>query len=511
MALKLDAENINLTNRTHLYALIREIEGAQNIERKKNAFIAFECQEGRQKYHVKKRLAVQYPETHEKFRIGNVEIVKKIIRKKAKAYKTAPIRSLDTDAESLALEGIYDKFKFSRAFKEADRIYNLHKYVALWLSYKNPDDDGLDLDGTYGLQALAPYEYDLVRNDKGVPVIFALSYGGTDITQGADGVEQVITEDQRDTAAETKRFSFWSKDHFVKVSTKGVTEDGEPFITELKTIPNPIRRLPIAFLSQDTAADYPIPSALADKAIDFNVDFSDLRTSVSAQGHGQLVISAPENMKLRQVHMGMHTAINLPQSKKADDKATTAEYISASPDLSGALSVLQFTMLQIMDDEGITAKSAIEGGIDEAKSGFDRVLKEADVQAAIEDNQELYSDCLELDVYLTLKSFEDALNNTIFKSETITTTFSKPKVLTTDKEVRDSIAFDEENGLSLSYEKHMVLDPNISKEKAIEREAEIQVEQEAKAARIRKLLGSGDDENEDDNIDPDKKKEIDKG
>lgn len=494
----IDAKDIDLTNRKHIYALINDIESEQNVRRKKNAYIAFECQEGRQKDHVKDRLNILYPETSKKFRVGNVEAVKKIVNKKSKAYKTSPIRKLDDDAQTIALEELYDKFKFSRAFKEADRIFNLHKYTCLWLSYTNPPEDGEELEGTYNLQALAPYEYDLVRDDKGVPFVFIQSYSGIEVTKGEDGIEQTITEDQRDTSAESKRYSFWTARHFVSVVTKGKAAAGNPFIESMKVINNPISRLPIAFLSQDTSADYPIPSAMADKSIDWNVEFSDLKTASATQGHGQLTISAPETMKLRVMHMGMHTAINLPQSRKATDKPTTAEYISASPDLAGQLGVLKFSLLQMLDDEGITTSSAIEGGVNQVTSGFDRLLKEADVQDIIEDNQELYSDCLEPETYLTLKAYEDALNSTAFRSENIDTSFLKPKVLITDKETLDNIEKREGLGLSLSYEKHMIIDPNLSKESAIKREEEILSEQDKKAGKMRSILGVGDTTNQGD-------------
>ena len=264
MALSIDAQDVDLTKREHIHALINEIEGSQNVERKRAAFQAFECQEGRQKDHVIDRLRALYPETFAKFRVGNVAAVSKVIKKKAKAYKTSPLRKLDNDVQTEALNEIYNDFKFSRAFKEADRIFNLHKYVCLWLSYDNPAEDSEALKGKYNLQALAPYEYDLVNDDKGRPRIFVLSYSGTEATKGADGIEQVITEDQRDTSAETKRYSFWSKDHFVKVVTRGRTEKAAKII-QLEIKPNPIKRLPIAYLSNDTANDYPIASSRSEE------------------------------------------------------------------------------------------------------------------------------------------------------------------------------------------------------------------------------------------------------
>lgn len=502
MGLGIDANEIDITNRLHLGLLISEIEGSQNIQRKKESFIAFECQEGRQKDHVKDRLAALYPETHQKFRVGNVAIVNKIIKKKAKAYKNQPIRKLKTERETKELNKIYDNYKFSRAFKEADKIYNREKYVCLWLSYENPLEGSEELKGTYNLQALAPYEYDLVRDDKGVPKIFILSYSGTDVTKGADGIEQTISEDQRDTSAETKRYSIWTKDYFVKVVARGKGAD-KPTLEYVEMKANPIKKLPIAFLSQDTSADYPIPSSLADRAIDWNVEFSDLKTAASTQGHGQLVIKHSETIKLRQLHMGMHTAINLPQPRKPEEKPTEADYISANPDLAGQLDVLKFSLVQILDDEGISTKSAIGGGVDEVKSGFDRLLKEADVQDSIEDNQELYTDCLEQEVYLCLKAYEDALNQNTFSSDSLEVTFEKPKVLISDKETLENIRTREELGLLLSYEKHMIINPNLDETKAKKREEDIQAEKVDKVKRMQSLLGDSEEVEDDEELEED--------
>jgi hypothetical protein len=489
MSLNIPAEQIDLTNLGHVKELIIEIDNEENIRRKKNAFIAFEALEGRQADHITDKLQALYPDTWQKFRVADVNITKKIILKKAKAYKNSPIRKLDKDLETEELERIYDKFKFNRAFKEADRIYNLHKYVALWLNYKDPEEYNDDiLEGEYCLQALAPYEYDLVKDKYGKPVIFAFAYSGVEVTKGSDSIEQTIADDQRDTNAETKKYSFWSKNNFVRVHTRG-KKDGKPYIEKIETKPNPIGRLPIAFLQHDTSTDYPIPSNLAMRSINWNVEMSDLRTSASTQGHGQLVIKAPETMKLRQLHMGMHTAITLPQSKKADDKPTEADYISASPNLGGHLDVLKFSLLQILDDEGITASSAIEGGVDQVKSGFDRVLKMADIQNVVEDNQELYSDFLEQGVYEILQAYEDALNSFRFSSEQLQITFEKPKVHLSDKETLDNLEKRNDLGLMLSHEKHMVINPNLTEEAAKEREELIQLEKQAKVMAMQSLIG----------------------
>lgn len=492
MGLPASAYDIDITKQSHIFAIIDEIETSQNTARKKQAYISYECQEGRQKEHVFNRVKELYPDTYMKFRIGDVAIVDKVITKKGKAYKTTPLRLLKDPKESQFLSETYERFKFGLAFKEADRIFNLHKYVCLWLSYINPRDG--ETKGNYNLQALAPYEYDLIRDEQGKPVVFILSYGDTDITGGADGIEQTITEDQRDTSAETKKYSFWTKDYFVRVVVRTKKVGGKKELLNIVIKDNQIDRLPIAFLSKSTAVDYPIPSALASRSIDWNVEMSDLKTAAATQGHGQLVIKHPETMKQKKMHMGMHTAINLPQSKKESDKPTEADYISASPDLNGQLGILQFSLTQILDDEGITAKSAIKGGVDEAASGFDRILKEADVQDLIEDNQSLYSDSIEQDVYLCLKGFEIALNSSTLRTDKLQVTFEKPKVLITDKETLENIDKREELGTLLDYEKHIIINPNLSIKEAQQREADIQLQKGVKAAKVQSILGDKEED-----------------
>ena len=497
MALTIKAEEVDLTNRSHIFEIITEIEGEQNRRRKKDAFVAYESKEGRQKDHVEDRLKMLYPETWQKFRVGDVRIVDKVIRKKAQAYMTSPLRRLDTERETEFLESIYDEYKFSRAFKEADSIYNLHKYVALWLHYNNPKENSDELRGSYSLQALAPYEYDLIKNERGYPEIFILSYAGTEVTKGADGIEQLIAEDQRDTSAETKRYRMWSKDFYAEVETRG-KKDGRPYISKMDIKPNKIKRLPIAYLQKDTAEDYPIQSNLGDASISWNTEFSDLKTAAATQGHAQLIIKHPENMKLRQLHVGMHTAINLPQSRKDTDKPTEADYISPSPDLAGQLEVLKFSLLQILDDEGITSSNAITGGVNEVKSGFDRLLKEADVNNLITSNQELYADCLEADLYLCLKAYEDALNQATLQSDKIEIYFPKKQVLISDKETLENLRIRDELGLLLSYEKHQIINPNLSDEEARQREEAISEEKAGKVARMQALIGGDDSEEEGD-------------
>lgn len=505
------ARELDINLEEHARRIVLEIDNEQNRRRRRDAWVANQCLEGNQLEYVKNKLAELYPETYVKFRAGDISIVKKVNDKQSKAYKNAPIRKAESDTETESLDEIYSKFHFNRVLKEFDSIYNLHKYAALWLTWQNPEERQEE-DGRYVLHSLAPYEYDIVRDQvSGEPIIFILNYPDTNVTRQAgdsDGQEQTISESQSDTSAQSRIYSMWTKDSFVRIQVTRAAGHGNHSAEKMSIVfqekkENPIGRLPVAFLQRDSAVDYPVENNIAEQSIDWNVSFSDLKTAASTQGHGQLIIKHPEGQKMKQMHMGMHTAISLPQSRKPDSKPTEADYISAGPDLAGQLEVLKFDLSNILDDHGIKAKGTIEGGAEKFSSGFDRLLSEADVQDLVEDNQTIYADELEPELFLMLKAYEEAMNQTTFsQTEVIEVHFEKPKVLISDKETLENIDKREQLGLILPHEKHMIMNPNLTEQQAKDREEEIQVIAKERQAEAMALMEDPEEDDDDNGFPP---------
>jgi hypothetical protein len=511
--LQIDNSKIDITNADHLALLISEIEGDENITRKKNAWISYQCLEGNQLEYVEERLQYLYPKTWHKFRKSDISLVKKVDGKVSKAYKASPTRSLKNEKESESLNKIYDAFKFDRTFKEFDKYFNQHKYSCLWLNYINPLED--EIEGKYILRALQPFEYDLILHEVTYePVVVVFNYPDSDVTGQAgssDGIDQMIADSSSDMGQQSKRYSFWDKTNFVKVRSI-IRKDQETKVMKreisfIEIKAHGLTRLPFSYLSSEQSPAYPIASNLAPQSIEFNVGLSDLKTAAAHQGHGQLVIEHPEGQKLLDVHMGMHTAISLPQSSKPDAKPTKASYISASPDLAGQLEVLKFDVTNILDEHGIKAKGAIEGGVENFSSGLDRLFSEADTQDIIETNQNLYASNTEQDIYDILKSYEDAMNKGTFNSESLTIYFEKPKVMISDKETLDNIKLREELGLLLPHEKHQIINPNLSEEEAKKRVLEIEAIQKK---RMAEMMPENDTEEIDaEEIEPEEDKPLD--
>jgi len=477
-----------------LKKLIDAINTDENKQRKKDAWTAYQCLEDNQEAYVRERLEYLYPMTHAKFRIGDISVVKKVIDKKNKAYKTPPIRTLATKQQTKALEEVYNKNNFNHAFAMADKYLNLYKYVALWLTYVNPQENSEELEGEFYLHALAPFQYDIVLDEiTKKPVMFIMSYPSTDITGGSDFKNEIIADSEADINSEVTKYSIWTATEFIRV---WVDETNNIIKTDLRT--NELGVVPVGFLSYGDTSEYPPANNLHKQAIEWNVELSDLKTAAATQGHGQLVIEAPEGKQQKTYHMGMHTSIVLPQSRKEGTPPTKAYYINASPDLAGQLSVLKFDLSGILDSQGITSSSVISGGVDDVKSGFDRLLKEADVQDIVEYNQNLYANVLEPTIYKILQAYDSALNLARFTSPDITITFEKPKVLISDKETLDNIEKREELGLLLPWEKHILINPNLTEAEAKKKEEEIQA---YKAEQAKAMQDAFNMNNEDDNQD----------
>lgn len=499
------ARELDITLTDHVRRIVMEIDNEQNRKRRRDAWVANQCLEGNQREYVEKRLSDLYPKSWDKFRIGDISIVKKINDKQAKSYKNQPIRLANTDKETQELNTIYKDFKFHRGLREFDSIYNLHKYACLWLTWQNPEERDEE-EGAYILHALHPYEFDLVRDQvSGEPIVFIMNYPDITVTRHAgrsDGQEQTISESQSDTSAVTRVYRMWTKDSFVKVQIKKARGHGNESKELMSVVfeevkDNPIGMLPIVYLQRDSAIDYPITSNIAKQSIDWNVSFSDLKTAAATQGHGQLVVKHAMGMKMKDMHMGQHTAITLPQPTKPDSPQTDANYINANPDLVGQLEVLKFDIANILDDQGVKAKGTIEGGPERFASGFDRLIAEADVQDVVEDNQSIYSQELEPGLFYVLKAYEEAMNKPTFSgTEDIEVYFQKPKVLISDKETLENIQKREELGLILPHEKHMIMNPNLSDEEAMRREEEIRAYQMKKMEEMGMLIGSEEDTDE---------------
>lgn len=456
---------INILDMGEVSRIIEEITSGKNINRKRQEYISFEIESGLLNKYVAAKIKEMYPESFANYTIAEYSLAHKVLNKKAKAYKEPPVRKLDSDNESSEYNDFLKANRFNDCMKEVDRHYNLHRYCGVYIEKDEENDSAC-------FYPLRPYEFDIVKNDKGEVDCLILSYPSASITSGE--ANKVIAGELADDNGGEVEYVLWTAENHLVV-TVASDKAGKHKSFTVKEIEgnasniNPWGIIPFAYLPFDFNEDYPNANPLANMTKEFNALLSVYLTSANMQV-GQLVISGPATALPSKVASGMMTSMTLPQSGNQDDKPTTADYISPSPDLAGHKEAIMTYMAMILDEQGISSSQKL-GETETFSSGLDRMLSEASIQSIIEDNQDFY-------VRFEQHIFEiiSAMFDNKYKSQFLQIVFKKPKMLSSDTDKLANIEKLLQLGLIEEWQKFIEVDPNMTEDQAKEKLARIKAE-----------------------------------
>jgi len=211
--------DIDITNKAVVEHIINEIETEQNRQLKEDAFKAHEVEAGNQLKYTKLELQKLLPKSWEKMRYSDISISKKVVRKIAKSYKSEPIRSLTRKQSTKNLNDIYKTAKVNKSFKEFDKIRTLHRHALMWVNYRK------DM-SKYIFMPLAPYLFNVIRDqDTGELDAVILNYPDASVLanigdpngRANDNINQLISDYQLDSSANSKIYVLWSRNNHVAV------------------------------------------------------------------------------------------------------------------------------------------------------------------------------------------------------------------------------------------------------------------------------------------------------
>jgi hypothetical protein len=444
--------------------IIDDIESNQNKERKTRDFRSHQIFAGGQREHVVNELKKIYVESHHIMRISNVNVLKKVINKKAKVYKDSPKRTVN-GKDNDVLNKIYKDGFFNSAIKKMDEGYNRSNCGLLWV--QNDDTEK----NKYRLIYLNQFTFDVIINNDTLELEgVILSYPKTDITAPngsvmSDGVNQLIAEHQRDSANDATAYAMWTKDQHLNVirniNKKTTTIDYIKRDDEDEG-KNDLGMLPFIWLTNDPyLPEYPIENPLPDDSIEINILNSTLLTATQKQ-IGQLLIKYPKGSKINTLYTGFTTTMELEQSKDNDPFIpTTAEYIVPKSDLGGMNQVIMDYAATILSDNGLEGAS-MAGQVKNFASGFERLVASASVVEIQKENQVYYGE-IEEKVFDIIKAY-DAMNssNLFGKDDTISIHYKEPQVITSESDRLDIIERRDELDLDEPHEKYMRDNPSMT-------------------------------------------------
>lgn len=456
----------DLTNDSDVNLIVSEVYSSENDEYRREIDKQWRILRGDLKYFVEQHLKSIFPKTHRSFTPSDINLAKKITDKRATAYKEEPTRELETDSDT----SFYDEVLFDAGSKwiwrDFDTYKNYFKYAAMWFSFF--EKEGRQV---VKLRALRPNQFSRIVNDKDETEVFIvhLGNGGMDATHQVrgDGQQSNIQDQPEDNTS--RKLAIWTKTHHVVINVEHTTgskkikrepiEGNEEMVNELGMIP-------AIFDQEGSTQELPALNALADQTINANFILSTIITGMASQAFGQLVVTHAEGVTVPDnLQQGLFTFLKLEQP--LDGPATSADYISPSPDLSNMMQVYRNYVGDVLEEHGVTGGEAVDGS-QKFTSGLDRLLSEMDTTEIIEMNQESYVQ-RENELYHLFKQFYALTGQYNFRSQSLTVIFKRPAPMMGEKELLEIIKMNLELGIIEKWEALTMKNPNLSREEAIDK------------------------------------------
>jgi len=427
-------------------AYIQEIQGNENKNRREEHFKRMEVYNERQAQWVIDKLLEEFSTktVAEMRKVFSINLTRRIVDELASIYKKAPSRywsDLGSDQEIL-LEETYLKFGVNKTMKRANKLFKLHRQVAIQVVPKQ---------GELQARVLAPHQYDVIPDpempEKALAYIIS-SMDRRDFLQDfnspseqqniGDGINQKIAD--VDDFESNMRYIWWTKEFNFSTDSKG------NIIGEV--LENPIGELPFIDIAEERDFEYWVRagSDIVEFCLDFLKLLSDHFNIIRLQGYSQAVVAGekcPENLVIGPNHV---LFLKLDRDSPVQ---SSFQFVTPSPDLSSSITSLEMFLNLFLSSKGIdqgTIKTK-EGG-SSFSSGIERLLAMLQRFEASSDDIEQFR-YAEYRYYELFKKWQLASSNNDLLSEEfkvrgipdsseVSVQFEEPEMIQTQTEREDS-------------------------------------------------------------------------
>ncbi len=284
----------------------------------------------------------------ESFRIFQVNMVKKIVNKRANLYRLAPRRTFE-GADQAALEALYKAGNVDVTLKKASRMVKLHKTAVLQVGWQN---------GAPTLSVLTPAILDALYNDPEAPSRLIVTY------RGARDVDT--------------QYSDWTATSFTRrnyqghpIAIPGNNENANPY--------GILPFVPLFDALPDDQFFLPGGDDLIESQEAVNVALSNLWRSVELQAHGQAWATGVNAGEALQT--GPDRAITLPEGG-------TFDYAAPNSPIMDILEAIQFVMRQTASSNDLS--SDVFDLDRRSESGAAKHIEQIDLHEARQDDISLW-------------------------------------------------------------------------------------------------------------------------
>lgn len=407
--------------------IIEEIEGAENVRRRSEAYRWHEIWKNKSKEFVRELLSLMLDFStvaEMEYTISNISIAKKIVDKLAKVYANGVTRKYEQDSDTEALNCLEDKLEINTQMKTSNKLLKLLRNAVLYIKPVMFIDKLGERKWRPAWVPMSSHLYDVVEmeNDRTKPMVFILSnFERSAVTLGlghgrvpdlaarhrigsnpsfkGDGIDQKIADKKEDAneAGEQKKVYIWWTDkyHFTTLGAEiidPVTKEPVKLVADelLEFVENPINMKPFVDLHIDQEGHYWAEGGedLIDGDLLINTLISNHNHIGVTQGFGQLVLTGknlPNSVKL-----GPNKIIGLPTDD--DGIKTDAKFITASPPLDALARQVEMYVALLLTTNNLSTngvQSRLEGGM-AFPSGIAMALDKAESLEDVNDQREIF-------------------------------------------------------------------------------------------------------------------------
>lgn len=387
--------NPNLLDIAERKKICDEINGNENLSRKRYEQRKFDIYRNRQAAYVLERLRDEFSQkTVDRMRkVLSINPCKRIVDQMGSIYAQEPERNFSGtsgEEQEKTLEDFYHYNSVDPNLRLANRYYKLCDQAALYVVPRN---------GNLTPRALTPKDYDVIPDADDPERAFAYILNVFDVNmhgvQQSDtkenpnqyyqnGRQQQAISNDSDRERLLQRLVVWTDEiHFTMDGMGNLipNDRGEAFVE------NPIGRLPFIDIAMEKDFQFFVKRGnnIAEFTIDLLTQLSDLAEISRLQGHSQAIIYSIDEPK--DLVVGPNKVMWIQQAASPDAPQPKFEFASPTPDLTAGLEIINTQLKMFLSSIGLDP--ATVSGKDPMRaftSGIDHLLSNIDkFQASSED------------------------------------------------------------------------------------------------------------------------------
>jgi hypothetical protein len=428
-------------------------------ERKASNKVLSDLYEGKIRQYVKERINKEIKDAHEQWEVSNrileIDIVKRIVKKLARAYRESPVRTLvnGNDNDKLMFDWYMQNTNIKDVFQHVDKNYNNFKEALVQCFFHI--DSGLPYFKTW-----SPHQYIAVSDDnqdESNPTVYATQYA-------IDDKNQVILLCVSDTET-------WLQD--LKGDVK-LNPDNEFGLNEYGLSP-------FIYIKNTSTDVMPYPDdSMISVATLIPMLCGDINYAIKYMAYG---IVYGINIKDDLIRRGPNAFWNLMPFDENSGIPPSIGTLKPDIDIKDVFDGIMMQLQLWLNARGISA-SIFGYGTSSIQSGVSKMIDESDVSAIIEENQQKYID-MEKELFNFVfhygheqwKTSNPEIPQGSFSPDCyVNTTFQKVDVIKTRSELVAEVKEELATGLLSKKRAVKRLNPNMSDDEVEELLIEIKEE-----------------------------------